>query len=417
MEAVSTDAPESPLAELLRTRVQQVLGSWEASGEAPASEAGRTALRRFLEALDELGEAAAALAAPKKNGATSAASRPNVLLATDDVAFAQKLRELLEPHGKVDVAPDAQHARRKALARTPAVLFASGAEAAETVRRVRELYPGLSTVVAVPETEVADVVVASDEEPVVVLPDSLGPTALALSIRALLFASRAARSQKRRGAGPAAGRSRAAGELPAAPQSYAHLAGLLPRALERTVNFDVGAAVIGRPGGEPIVDVHATRDCPSAMLQLVRDRALALYDVIAGRPSGGETSSPTPTDSLQSTIHVPLATEGRVVGLTYLAAFRPDAFSDDDRRVLAELAANASGAYRRLESAVRRLRLTPRQSQVLSLIASGLSDKEVGDRLGLAHRTVRTHIDRMLREHGLRSRTEAVAAWLRGQQE
>jgi len=25
-------------------------------------------------------------------------------------------------------------------------------------------------------------------------------------------------------------------------------------------------------------------------------------------------------------------------------------------------------------------------------------------------------VDRMLREHGLRSRTEAVAAWLRGQQ-
>jgi len=40
----------------------------------------------------------------------------------------------------------------------------------------------------------------------------------------------------------------------------------------------------------------------------------------------------------------------------------------------------------------------------------------VASRLGLAHRTVRTHVDRMLREHGLRSRTEAVAAWLRGQQ-
>src|SRR2546422_762653 len=113
---------------------------------------------------------------------------------------------------------------------------------------------------------------------------------------------------------------------------------------------------------------------------------------------------------------VPLGSEGGVVGLTYLASFRAGAFSQDDERVLAELASHASGAYRRLESSVHRLRLSPRQSQVLALIASGLSDKEVASRLGLAHRTVRTHIDRMLREHGLRSRTEAVAAWLRGQQ-
>jgi len=106
-----------------------------------------------------------------------------------------------------------------------------------------------------------------------------------------------------------------------------------------------------------------------------------------------------------------------VVGLTYLASFRPDAFSPEDAGVLTDLAAHASGAYRRLEASVHRLRLTPRQSQVLALIASGLSDNEVAMRLGLAHRTVRTHLDRLLREHGLRSRTEAVAAWLRGQQD
>ena len=115
-------------------------------------------------------------------------------------------------------------------------------------------------------------------------------------------------------------------------------------------------------------------------------------------------------------MYFPLAMEGGVVGLTWLGAVRARAFSADDELVLASLAKNASGAYRRLEASVHRLRLSPRQSQVLALIASGLSDKEVASRLGLAHRTVRTHVDRMLREHGLRSRTEAVAAWLRGQQ-
>jgi len=75
--------------------------------------------------------------------------------------------------------------------------------------------------------------------------------------------------------------------------------------------------------------------------------------------------------------------------------------------VIAELAANASGVPA-AGSSVNRLRLTPRQSQVC---AHRLRDvrQEVAERLRLAHRTVRTHIDRMLREHGLRSRTEAVA--------
>jgi len=66
------------------------------------------------------------------------------------------------------------------------------------------------------------------------------------------------------------------------PRSYAHLAGLLPRALERSVSFDVGAAVIARPGMEPMVDVHATSDCPEQTRELVRERALSLYKVIAG---------------------------------------------------------------------------------------------------------------------------------------
>ena len=129
------------------------------------------------------------------------------------------------------------------------------------------------------------------------------------------------------------------------------------------------------------------------------------------RAAGQETPPP-----VRSCLYSPLATGGVVVGLTYLGSLREGAFTDDDARVLASMATHASGAYRRLEASLHQLRLSPRQSQVLALIASGLSDKEVASRLGLAHRTVRTHVDRMLREHGLRSRTEAVAAWLRGQQ-
>ena len=60
----------------------------------------------------------------------------------------------------------------------------------------------------------------------------------------------------------------------------------------------------------------------------------------------------------------------------------------------------------------RRKRVSPRQSQILSLMAEGLSDKEIAHAIGVAYPTVRTHIDRIFRDHGLRNRAEAVAVWL-----
>jgi len=209
----------------------------------------------------------------------------------------------------------------------------------------------------------------------------------------------------------------AAPELPEA-RSYAHLAGLLPRALERVIAFDVGVAIVSRPGADPVVDVHARPDTDAAGIQDVRSRAVALFRLVAGGAWQAEdVLAMNPPSAVRSSLHLPLVTEGRIVGLTYLASFKAGAFSPADEQVLTALATHASGAYRRLEGSVSRLRLSPRQSQVLALVASGLSDKEIAAQLGLAHRTVRTHLDRLLREHGLHSRTEAVTAWLRGRQE
>ena len=61
---------------------------------------------------------------------------------------------------------------------------------------------------------------------------------------------------------------------------------------------------------------------------------------------------------------------------------------------------------------MRRMHFSPRQSQILSLMAEGFSDKEIARKIGISYPTVRTHIDRVFRDHGLRNRTEAVAAWL-----
>lgn len=54
--------------------------------------------------------------------------------------------------------------------------------------------------------------------------------------------------------------------------------------------------------------------------------------------------------------------------------------------------------------------LTPREQEVLVLIAEGRTNREIGRRLGVAERTARTHVSNILTKLGLSSRTQA-AMW------
>lgn len=70
--------------------------------------------------------------------------------------------------------------------------------------------------------------------------------------------------------------------------------------------------------------------------------------------------------------------------------------------------APAGTPFERDVARVRELGLTPRELDILEVVAAGLSNKEIADRLFVSENTVKTHAARVFAKLGAKRRTQAV---------
>lgn len=60
------------------------------------------------------------------------------------------------------------------------------------------------------------------------------------------------------------------------------------------------------------------------------------------------------------------------------------------------------------EARVAALEITPRELEILGLVAEGLSNREIGERLFVSENTVKTHCSRLFDKLGAKRRTQAI---------
>ncbi|HSB64623.1 MAG TPA: response regulator transcription factor [Thermoanaerobaculia bacterium] len=76
--------------------------------------------------------------------------------------------------------------------------------------------------------------------------------------------------------------------------------------------------------------------------------------------------------------------------------------------VVKEIRVRESGPFVLNAGALEESGLTPRELEILGLIAEGLSNREIGERLFVSENTVKTHSARLFEKLGASRRTQAV---------
>jgi DNA-binding CsgD family transcriptional regulator len=76
--------------------------------------------------------------------------------------------------------------------------------------------------------------------------------------------------------------------------------------------------------------------------------------------------------------------------------------------VVREVPVQVTGPFTVNRARVEELGITPRELEILGLIASGLSNREIADTLCVSENTVKTHSSRLFDKLGANRRTKAV---------
>jgi len=76
--------------------------------------------------------------------------------------------------------------------------------------------------------------------------------------------------------------------------------------------------------------------------------------------------------------------------------------------VVREVTVPAPVHFERDQARVESLGITPRELEILELIAEGLSNREIAERVAVSENTVKTHSSRVFDKLGARRRTQAV---------
>jgi PAS domain S-box-containing protein len=145
--------------------------------------------------------------------------------------------------------------------------------------------------------------------------------------------------------------------------------------------------LLGDVRGQPFRDYVAPEHRQIAKTNFARKvvgKTTTIFDLAVIEPSGGRVT-------LRIT-SAPLRRGRDVIGIFGIAI---------------PLAQPANPARWKLED------LTPRQQEVLGLLAEGLETQEIANRLGVAEETARNHIRALLRATGAHSRLEAVVMGMR----
>ena len=160
---------------------------------------------------------------------------------------------------------------------------------------------------------------------------------------------------------------------------------------EIAIQANIDVVLLGDRSGQNLFDtishLKALRsNLPIVVIGHSTDDEITLNAIIAG--ANGYVSDEAPLSEFARAIRI--VSEGSVWA---------------SRRVLSmfiELAVNRPKRVRPGANVV----ITPREKQVLQMLVAGLSNKEIGNPLGIAERTVKAHIAKMMHKVGVHNRIQ-----------